>query len=174
MGAELQQLKSQALQQMGGGQQLDPSALPDGLFKEQASRRVVLGLVLGEVIQQQNFQADPAKVRAAVEELAATYESPEDVIKWYYSNKEQLATVESTVIEDEVFDHIISEAKVNDKQVSYQEVIQPDSQAANLLVTAKRTFARVLQSVIAEYALGEEEIEAEIAELKSILAHSRR
>lgn len=46
------------------------------------------------------------------------------------------------------------------------------SQAANLLVTAKRMFARVLRSVVAEYALDEEEIEAEIAELKSILADS--
>ena len=123
---EILQLKSQALQQMGGAQGADPSMLPDELFKEQADRRVILGLVLGEIIGQQNLQADPAKVREAVEELAATYESPDDVINWYYGNKEQLATIESAVVEDQVFDYIIEESVVTDTEVSYQEIIKPE------------------------------------------------
>ncbi len=125
--AEILQLKQQTLQQMGGGQGADASALPDELFKEQANRRVVLGLVLGEVVQQESITADPAKVREAVEELAATYESPDEVINWYYGNKEQLASIESTVVEDQVFDYIIERAQVEEKQVSYQEVIKPES-----------------------------------------------
>ena len=84
---EIQQLKQQALQQMGGGQNLNPSMLPDDLFSEQASRRVKLGLVLGEVIKVQALKADPGKVREAVEELASTYESPYEVVNWYYSNE---------------------------------------------------------------------------------------
>ena len=124
---EILQLKSQALQQMGGAQGADPSMLPDELFKEQADRRVILGLVLGEIIGQQNLQADPAKVRESVEELAATYESPDDVINWYYGNKEQLATIESAVVEDQVFDYIIEESVVTDTEVSYQEIIKPES-----------------------------------------------
>lgn len=131
ISAEIQQLRSQALQQMGGGQNIDHSMLPDELFKEQASRRVVLGLVLGEVVQQQQLKADPVKVRESVEELAATYESPDDVVNWYYGNKEQMATIESAVIEDQVFDYIISEAKVTDEQVGYQEVIKPEARAAD-------------------------------------------
>ena len=123
---EILQLKSQALQQMGGAQGADPSMLPDELFKEQADRRVILGLVLGEIIGQQNLQADPAKVRESVEELAATYESPDDVINWYYGNKEQLATIESAVVEDQVFDYIIEESVVTDTEVSYQEIIKPE------------------------------------------------
>ncbi|NKB31646.1 MAG: trigger factor [Pseudomonadales bacterium] len=126
LSTEIQQLKGQAMQQMGGGQGSDPSMLPDDLFIEQAKRRIVLGLVLGEVIKEQNVQADPAKVREQVEELASTYESPDDVINWYYGNKEQLATIESAVIEDQVFDYIIEEAAVNDKQVSYQDVIKAE------------------------------------------------
>ena len=124
---EILQLKSQALQQMGGAQGADPSMLPDELFKEQADRRVILGLVLGEIIGQQNLQADPAKVRESVEELAATYESPDDVINWYYGNKEQLATIESAVVEDQVFDYIIEKSVVTDTEVSYQEIIKPES-----------------------------------------------
>ncbi len=95
MSNEIYQLKHQTVQQMGGGQGFDPQNMPDDLFKEQAKRRVTLGLVLGEVISQQNIQADAGKVRAAVEELAATYESPEEVVKWYYSNEEQLKGIES-------------------------------------------------------------------------------
>ena len=124
---ETLQLKSQALQQMGGAQGADPSMLPDELFKEQADRRVILGLVLGEIIGQQNLQADPTKVRESVEELAATYESPDDVINWYYGNKEQLATIESAVVEDQVFDYIIEESVVTDTKVNYQEIIKPES-----------------------------------------------
>jgi len=126
IAAEIQQLKAQALQQMGGGANLDPSMLPDELFTEQASRRVKLGLVLGEVMQTQNLKADPAKVRETIEELAATYESPEEVINWYYGNQEQLSAIESSVVEDQVFDYILDAAKVEDKTVSYQEVIKPE------------------------------------------------
>ena len=131
MSNEINQLKLQTVQQMGGGQGFDPQNMPDDLFKEQAKRRVTLGLVLGEVISQQNIQADAGKVRAAVEELAATYESPEEVVKWYYSNEEQLKGIESSVLEDEVFDYIIEQAEVSDKEVSYQEVIKPESQGGD-------------------------------------------
>lgn len=132
VGGEITQLREQATQQMGGGgQNIDVSMLPDELFKEQASRRVLLGLVLGEIIQQQALTADPAKVRESVEELAATYESPDEVINWYYGNQEQLATIESAVLEDQVFDYILEQAKISDKQVSYQEVIQPEEKAAD-------------------------------------------
>ncbi|MEC8740295.1 MAG: trigger factor, partial [Pseudomonadota bacterium] len=131
MSNEINQLKHQTVQQMGGGQGFDPQNMPDDLFKEQAKRRVTSGLVLGEVISQQNIQADAGKVRAAVEELAATYESPEEVVKWYYSNEEQLKGIESSVLEDEVFDYIIEQAEVSDKEVSYQEVIKPESQGGD-------------------------------------------
>ncbi len=129
LAGEIQQLKQQALQQMGGGQNLDPSMLPDDLFSEQASRRVILGLVLGEVIKVQELKADPVKVREAVEELASTYESPDEVVNWYYSNEEQLSAIESGVLEDEVFDYILDTAKVTEKTVTYQEVIKPASKS---------------------------------------------
>lgn len=127
IAGEVDQLRNQALQQMGGGQNIDKNMLPDELFREQANRRVVLGLVLGEVIQDQNMTADPDKVRAAVEELASTYESPEEVINWYYGNEEQLSAVESSVMEDQVFDYIIEQADVTDKKVSYQDAIKQES-----------------------------------------------
>jgi trigger factor len=131
VGGEIEQLRQQAMQQFGGGQNIDPNMLPDELFKEQAARRVLLGLVLGEVIQQQELKADPTKVRESIEELASTYESPDEVINWYYGNQEQLATIESSVLEDQVFDYVIEQSAVSDKLVSYQEVIQPEPKAAD-------------------------------------------
>lgn len=127
--SEIGQLRQQAMQQMGGGQNIDPKMLPDELFRERAERRVKLGLLLGEVIQQEEMKADADKVREAVEEIASTYESPDEVVKWYYSNEEQLTAVESSVLEDQVFDHIIDKAQVTDKEVSYEEVIKPDTRA---------------------------------------------
>ena len=131
VAGEIEQLRQQAMQQFGGGQNIDPNMLPDDLFKEQAARRVLLGLVLGEVIQQQELKADPGKVREAIEELASTYESPDEVINWYYGNQEQLATIESSVLEDQVFDYIIDQSAVTDKQVGYQEVIKPEPKVAD-------------------------------------------
>ena len=131
VGGEIEQLRQQAMQQFGGGQNIDPNMLPDELFKEQAARRVLLGLVLGEVIQQQELKADPTKVRESIEELASTYESPDEVINWYYGNQEQLATIESSVLEDQVFDYVIEQSAVSDKLVSYQEVIQPEPKATD-------------------------------------------
>lgn len=136
MSNEIHQLKHQTVQQMGGGQGFDPHSMPDDLFREQAKRRVTLGLILGEVISQQSIQADAEKVRDAVEEIAATYESPEEVVKWYYSNEEQLQGIESSVIEDQVFDYIIEQAQVSDKEVSYQDVIKPESQGGEAEDTA--------------------------------------
>jgi len=131
VAGEIEQLRRQAMQQFGGGQNIDAAMLPDDLFKEQAVRRVLLGLVLGEVIQQQELKADPKKVRESIEELASTYESPDEVINWYYGNQEQLATIESSVLEDQVFDYVIDQSAVTDKFMDYQDVIQPEPKAVD-------------------------------------------
>jgi len=61
----------------------------------------------GEVIRRENLKADPVRVRSVVEEMASTYEEPEEVINWYYGNREQLASVEAVVLEDQVIDTIL-------------------------------------------------------------------
>ena len=129
VAGEIAGLRNQAFQRMGGraNQNLDPSLLPDELFREQAERRVMSGLILGELINQQNLTPDGAKVREAVDEIASTYESPEEVVNWYYGNQEQLANVESSVLEDQAFDYILGQARIKEKQVSYEDVIKPES-----------------------------------------------
>lgn len=132
VGAEINVLRQQALQQFGAGaKNLDPSMLPDELFREQAEKRVKLGLILGEVIKQRSMRAEAAKVREAIEDIAATYESPEEVINWYYSNKDQLDAVESAVLEDQVFDVIFEQAELKEVKVSYEELTRPKAPGAD-------------------------------------------
>lgn len=128
LGGEINTLRQQALQRFGqGAQNIDPSMLPDELFRDQAEKRVALGLILGEVIKQRNLKADPARIREAIEDIASTYEEPEQVVAWYYGNEEQLQAMESVVLEDQVFDIVLDQAQVSEKEVSYDELINPKS-----------------------------------------------
>lgn len=127
VGNEINVLKQQMLQQYGGNgkQKLDPSMLPSELFQGQAERRVSLGLIMNEVIQQKKIVVDPKSVRVLVEELAESYEQPAEVVKWYYGNKDQLAQVEAMAMEEAVIDHILAAAKVTDTACSYEEALKP-------------------------------------------------
>ena len=91
VASETQVLRQQTLQQYGGNRKVDESVLPLDLFKPQAERRVALGLLMNEIIQKQELKAEPQAVRSLVEDLAESYEQPEEVINWYYGNREQLA-----------------------------------------------------------------------------------
>jgi trigger factor len=125
---EVDALRNQMFQQFGGagGQDMDlKSLLPDDMFTENAEKRVKLGLVLSELIGKFELKADADKVRATIEEMASTYQEPEEVINWYYSNQEQLASVESKVLEDQVVEKLLESAKIAEKECSYQEAIAP-------------------------------------------------
>jgi trigger factor len=123
---EIDAMRNQMFQQFGGagGQNLDlKSLLPDDMFRENAERRVKLGLVLAELVDKLGLKVDAGKVRETIEEMASTYQDPEEVINWYYSNREQLASVESRVLEDQMVEKLLANANVVDKQCSYQEAL---------------------------------------------------
>jgi trigger factor len=100
------------------------------MFTEQAERRVRLGLLLGEVIKAEKISPDADKVRAKVEEIASTYQEPEQVVEYYYGNQEQLQAVESAVLEDQVVDTILAKATVTESEESYEDVIAQQQPAA--------------------------------------------
>jgi trigger factor len=131
VAGEIDALRNQMLQQFGGAQpNLDfKSLLPDEMFAEQAERRVALGLIVGEVVKGAEIKVDSARVRTMVEELASTYQDPEEVVNYYLSNRELLSSVESVVLEDQVVDHILSTAKVTETASTYEEVIKPAQKA---------------------------------------------
>ena len=128
---EVDVLRNQMFQQFGGagGQDMDlKSLLPDDMFTENAEKRVKLGLVLSELISKLELKADGDKVRETIEEMASTYQEPEEVINYYYSNQEQLASIESKVLEDQVVEKLLESAKIAEKECSYQEAIAPAGQ----------------------------------------------
>ena len=123
---EIDAMRQQMFQQFGGagGQDLDlKSLLPDDMFRDNAERRVKLGLVLAELVGKLELKADAAKVREAIEEMASTYQDPEEVINYYYSNQDQLSAIESRVLEDQMVEKLLESAKIVEKQCSYQEAI---------------------------------------------------
>ncbi|MGH1374534.1 MAG: trigger factor [Cellvibrionaceae bacterium] len=127
VSGEIEALRNQMMQQFGGAQpNMDlKSLLPDDMFTEQAERRVALGLIVGEVVKSAEIKVDADRVREMVEEMASTYQDPEEVINYYYSNQQMLASVESVVLEDQVVDHIIDSAKVTETESNYEDVIKP-------------------------------------------------
>lgn len=127
VAGEVDALRNQMMQQFGGAQaNLDLKALlPDEMFAEQAERRVALGLIVGELVKTAEIKVDPARVRTMVEELASTYQDPEEVVNYYFNNRELLASVESVVLEDQVVEHILGGAKVSETTSTYEEVIKP-------------------------------------------------
>lgn len=120
---EVNRLRVQAVQQFGGN--IKPDQLPVELFTEQASRRVVLGLVVAEVVKQFDIKPDDARVREMIQEMASAYQEPEQVVAWYYKNDQQLNEVRSVVLEEQVVDTVLQKANVTDKSVSYEEAIKP-------------------------------------------------
>ena len=120
---EVDRLRVQAVQQFGGN--IKPDQLPAELFTEQAKRRVVLGLIVAEVVKQNELKPDEARVRELIQEMASAYQEPEQVVSWYYKNDEQLNEVRSVVLEEQVVDTVLQKAKVTDTSVSYEEAVKP-------------------------------------------------
>ena len=107
------------------GQQPDQELVQKlaGQFMEPAEKRVRAGLMMGELAQQNGIRVDGAKVREAIETVASTYEQPSEVIQLYYSNERLLQQVESSVLEEQVVDWALENAKVTPKEMSFQDVI---------------------------------------------------
>ncbi|MES2623961.1 MAG: trigger factor [Pseudomonadota bacterium] len=127
---EINVLRQQTVQQYGNNRKIDDSMLPPELFRDQAQRRVQLGLIMNEVIQQNQLKIDPTLVRSLVEDLSESYEEPQEVVKWYYSNKDQLAQVEAMALEESVIDLVLKSANINEIACSYEEALKPVAPSA--------------------------------------------
>ena len=121
---EIANLRAQAAQRMGQDPQAaDASSLPDELFREEATRRVQLGLLISEVIKKDNIQLDQSLVDAHIEEMAISFEQPDQVRAYYRQNQQARASIEGMVLEDQVVAHILEQAKVTEKQVSFDDLM---------------------------------------------------
>ncbi|PHQ78956.1 MAG: trigger factor [Coxiella sp. (in: Bacteria)] len=128
VAAEVQHLKKMSLNRMASQygmkpEQLESLNLPDDPYKEQADKRVRLGLLLAEVIKKYDIKSDQDKLKARVTEVAAYYQKPEEVEQWYMSNQEALSEIEAGLIEDQAVEKLLEEATVTDKTVNYQDIV---------------------------------------------------
>ena len=96
-----------------------------GLFEEAASRRVSLGLLMSELIRSSDIKADPDRVRAKIETMASSYEEPNQVVNWYYGDKERMKGVEAAVLEDQIVEWLLDRANVTEEQTSFDELLNP-------------------------------------------------
>ncbi|GLS12684.1 MULTISPECIES: trigger factor [Hydrogenophaga] len=106
-----------------GVKDADKAPIPAELFREQAERRVRMGLVVAEVVRANELHAKPEQLKAHIEELASSYEKPAEVMRWYQSDNRRMAEIEAVVIENNVTDFVLGKAKVTEKSVDFDELM---------------------------------------------------
>ena len=124
---EVDVLRQQAMQRFQG--QMDPKNLPElpaEMFKEQAERRVKIGLLLGEVIKLNDIKVDDAKVNELIASAASAYEDPKEVIEYYANNKELMQQMQNVALEEQAVDLLVEKAKVTDKAASFKDIMNPE------------------------------------------------
>ena len=102
---------------------LEDLKLPRDVFEEQAKRRVALGLILSEIVHENKMTVDNDKVLSTIEDMAKSYERPEDVVSWYYSDEKRLGDVQQMVLEDQTIEWLVAQAKVTDETVKFSDVM---------------------------------------------------
>ncbi len=107
----------------GRGMDMKDIPIPDDAFREQAERRVRLGLLVAEIVKAEKLQAKPEQIRAQIEEFAQAYENPAEVVRHYFSDREQLSQVEALVIEQNVVDWVLAKAQVEDKAIPFEDLM---------------------------------------------------
>ena len=77
-----------------------------------------------------NIQLDADRVRKRVEQFAESYEDPQEVIDYYYQNQEQLNSVQNVVLEEQVVDWVLEQAKVEEQATDFESLMDPKPEAA--------------------------------------------
>ncbi len=106
-----------------GVKDFDKAPIPEEMFRPQAERRVRLGLVVAELVKTNALHAKPEQIEAHIADLAASYEKPADVKRWYLGDPDRMAEVEAVIIENNVTDFVLSKSKVNEKAISFEELM---------------------------------------------------
>jgi trigger factor len=124
--AEAQNLMQQTLQDLEGRGMKIPKGmqLPTDAFEERASKRVKLGLILAELVKKHDLYAKPEQVKGLIQEYAQSYEHPEEVVRWYAADASRLKDVENLVLEDNVVAWVHAGAKVAEKTVALNELME--------------------------------------------------
>ena len=125
-------LRDQMMQQLQMPVKPDSDPLPSELFKDEAEKRVKVGLIINEIVSAENLSADSDKVRERIETIAQPYDQPEQIINFYYGNEQQLQQVEMAVLEDTVIDYVLAKVNVEKLSSSYDDVVSGAATAPEL------------------------------------------
>ncbi len=118
---EIRRMRQQATANAQGANE---SMFPDELFEEEAKKRVALGLIIGEIIREKKIELDKDRVEAELDDLASSYEEPEEVKNYYRSNPGQMNMLEAMVLEDQVVDWVLNQAKVSNEKTSFEDIME--------------------------------------------------
>jgi len=102
---------------------------PSEMFKDKAERRVRLGLILSQLVADNDLQATQDQVKAQIEDFSQSYEDPKEVLKYYFSDRRRLGEVEALVLEENVVNYVLGKAKVSNKTVAFDELMGSVPQA---------------------------------------------
>jgi trigger factor len=125
---EIDVVRKQAMQRFAG--QMDPKNmpdLPDDMFKEQAERRVVVGLLLGEVIKVNDIKVNDDKVNELIATAASAYEDPQEVINYYSTNKEMMQQMQNVALEEQAVDLLLEKSAVKDVEAKFSDIMNPQA-----------------------------------------------
>ena len=122
--AELESLKQNTAKRLG----IDLKDFEDGNFpvdslEEEAEKRVRIGVILNQLIEDKSLKPDPDKVKELIEQRASMYKEPQQVVNWFYSNQEQLQNIEAISLEEQVVDIMLEESSPMEEQMTYEECI---------------------------------------------------
>lgn len=115
----MENMKQQGMQDQG--LKVDAS-----MFADQATRRVKLGLIMSEIVKSEKIEADEDRVKKKVDEIAAPYEQPQQMIDWYMGDKQRLAEVRALVTEEQIVDWAMEKAKVVDKSTTFKDIMSSE------------------------------------------------
>lgn len=101
----------------------DQVPIPAEAFSTESERRVRLGLLISELVKQENLQATPAQVKVRIEEFAQNYEDPAQVVNYYLADRQRRSEIEAIVLEDNVVAHVLAKAKVSDETVPFEQLM---------------------------------------------------
>lgn len=116
LNRQAEQFKQQGLKPEDLGMTAD-------MFTADAEKRVKIGLVLGEVIKQNNIEATDEGRKAFIEEQASSYDDPQEVINWYANNKEAQKEIDAILVEREITQSILAEAKTTKVAKKFEEIV---------------------------------------------------
>jgi trigger factor len=125
-----QRLAEQTRQDMAQrGMDVKSMPFPADLFATKAERRVRLGLILSQLVGDNNLQASQEQVKSQIEDFAQSYEDPKEVLKYYYSDRRRLGEIEALVLEENVVNYVLGKAKVTAKDIAFDELMGSAPQA---------------------------------------------